>query len=264
MEMRALFPAVFVSCVYLHASVLPTYHLNPAALQAFQSYVANFEKSVEAAFRANGDFWIDHASPKQRAAFEAGKAVVESRENTDIANGSIHHFSGAMHVAGGTIEKVRRVMQDYPNYPRTFKPDLGRASGEIQPDSKPADEHYHSRLFLTQNTIWFDVAYDASYDTHYLRFDPQRWEARSTTMSIRELRDAKNLDGDAYPEGEDHGFLWRTNTYWFARERNGGVDLQLDSMSLSRPIPSGFGWWGTKRTKDAVEKMLRDMKAAIS
>ncbi len=65
------------------------------------------------------------------------------------------------------------------------------------------------------------------------------------------------------PEGEDHGFLWRTNTFWFVRENNDGVDIELDSMTLSRPVPNGFGWWGTKRTRDAVEKMMKDMKAAV-
>jgi hypothetical protein len=34
-------------------------------------------------------------------------------------------------------------------------------------------------------------------------------------------------------------------------------------MTLSRPVPAGFGWWGARRTHDAVEKMLRDMKAAV-
>ena len=51
--------------------------------------------------------------------------------------------------------------------------------------------------------------------------------------------------------------------YWFVRKRNGGLDMELDSMTLSRPVPTGFAWWGTKRTHDAVEKMLRDTKAAI-
>ena len=39
--------------------------------------------------------------------------------------------------------------------------------------------------------------------------------------------------------------------------------LLYTSMTLSRPIPAGFGWWGAKRTREAVEKMLRDMKAAV-
>jgi len=133
----------------------------------------------------------------------------------------------------------------------------------LQSDSIPEDEHYRSRLFLTEATIWVDVAYDAQYDSHYRRLDANRWTSRSTTVSIRELLDAKKLDGGLYPEGEDHGFLWRTNNYWFARERDGGLDLQVDSMTLSRTTPVGFGWWGNKRTHDAVDKMLRDTKAAI-
>jgi hypothetical protein len=111
--------------------------------------------------------------------------------------------------------------------------------------------------------LWIDVAYDAQYDSHYRRIDASRWTSRSTTMSIRELLDAKKLGGGDYPEGEDHGFLWRTNNYWFARERDGGLDLQVDSMTLSRTTPLGFGWWGNKRTHDAVDKMLRDTKLAI-
>jgi len=98
---------------------------------------------------------------------------------------------------------------------------------------------------------------------HYRRLDKNRWTTRSTAESIKEWRDAKNPAGGTYPEGDDHGFLWRTNTYWFARESNGGLDLAADSISLSRPNVTGFSWWGTKRTHDAVEKMLRDTKAAI-
>ena len=138
-----------------------------------------------------------------------------------------------------------------------------RGSGIVQPDSTPGDEHYKSRLFLTESTVWLDVTYDAQYDSHFRRLDANRWTSHSTTISIRELLDAKKLDGGAFPEGEDHGFLWRTNNYWFARERDGGLDLQVDSMTLSRTTPLGFGWWGNKRTHDAVDKMLRDTRSAI-
>jgi len=188
---------------------------------------------------------------------------VEPRENQDIRNGAIHHYSGMIRVAGAHIEQINRVMSDYPNYSNYFKPDITRGTGILQADSTPDDSHFRTRLFITESTLWLDVAYDAQYDSHYRRLDPNRWIARSTTLSIKELLDAKKLDGAAYPEGADHGFLWKSNTYWFARERDGGLDLQVDSMTLSRPTPLGFAWWGNKRTHDAVDKMLRDTKAAI-
>jgi hypothetical protein len=256
--------ALIAFCVTLHASILPTLHLDSATLKAFQDYIANFEKSVPAQFAASGKLWIDdECCGGKHDGFANGKPVVEPRENNDVAHGSIHHFSGATHVKGGTIEAMSRIMQDYPNYARYFKPDLGAASGARQPDSSPGDLHYKTRLVLVQTTLWLNVTFDSEYDVHYRRLDQDRWTARSTALSIKEQRDAKNPAEGTYPEGEDHGFLWRTNTYWFARQRNGGLDLEADSISLSRPNVPGFAWWGTRRTHDAVDKMLRDVKAAI-
>lgn len=249
-------------CSVAAAALIPVSHLEPATLALFQDYTAKFEQRVSAPFTATGKLFIDDESGKRKD-YEAGKPIVEARENRDIQNGSIHHYSGSIRVPGGTIDQVRRVMQDYSNYPNFFKPDVARGSGSVQPDSTPEDEHFRSRLFLTESTVWLDVAYDAQYDSHYRRIDANRWTSRSTTLSVRELQDAKRLDGSLFPEGEDHGFLWRTNNYWFARARDGGLDLQLDSMTLSRTTPLGFGWWGNKRTHDAVDKMLRDTRSAI-
>jgi hypothetical protein len=254
---------LLLGCMTVQASVMPLSHLEAATVVLFQNYTAKFEERVSSAFATSGKLWIDDDHTQRRKIFDAGKPVVEARENQDIRNGSIRHYSGTIRVPGGQIEQVRRVMMDYPNYPNYFKPDVARGSGVRQPDSAPDDEHFTTRLFLTEVTLWIDVAYDVQYDSHYSRIDANRWVSRSSTLSIKELLDAKKLDGGTYPEGDDHGFLWRTNTYWFARERDGGLDLQVDSMTLSRITPVGFGWWGNKRTHDAVDKMLRDTKSAI-
>jgi hypothetical protein len=248
-------------CVTLHASLLPTLQLNTATVKAFDDYVAQYEKTVYARFASSGKIWIDD-DPK-KSTFEEGKPVVEPRENQDVANGSIHHFTGAMHINGATIAQVNRVMQDYPDYPAYFRPDLSSAVGELLPDSTPNDRHYHGKLQLTQSTLWMQVVYDTVYDTHYLLLNGNRWISRSAAISLKEMIDPRNPAAGFYAEGNDHGFLWRTNTYWFVRERNGGLDLAVDSIALSRPNVSGLSWWGTRRSHDAVEKMLRDIRAAV-
>ncbi len=251
-------------CATLHASILPTVHLDPVALQVFEKYVAQFERNVAAPYAQSGKLWMDDSSCcSRKGAFAAGKPVVEPRENSEVEGGSIHHFSGAMHIAGATIADVRQIMQDYPNYPKYFKPDVGKGSGSRDPDTTPDDEHFTAQLSLIQSTLWMSVSYDCVYDTHYRRLDPHRWQSVSAASSIREWQNPRDQRQGYLPEGDDHGFLWRTNTYWFVRENNDGVDLELDSMTLSRSVPTGFGWWGTKRTRDAVEKMMRDMKAAV-
>ncbi|HXJ43015.1 MAG TPA: hypothetical protein VNH18_27285 [Bryobacteraceae bacterium] len=259
-------PAILtlVTGATLCAAIIPTLHFDAPTSKAFDDYIAAFEKDAPARFASTGKLWIDRqCCGSGHSSFDEGKPVIEPRENKDVANGSIHHFSGTLRVPGGTIDAIQKVMSDYPNYLKYFKGDLGSASGVKQPDSKPDDLHFLSNLSLVQTTVWMNVTYDTVYDTHYRRLDKNRWSAISKSVGIKELRDPKNASAGTYPEGDDHGFLWRTNTYWMVRERDGGLDMEVDSISVSRPIPTGFGWWGTKRTKDAVDKMLHDTKAAM-
>ena len=145
--------------ITIGASIIPVQHLEPATLALFMDYTSRFEQSVSAPFTASGKLWIDDDHSSKHKDFDAGKPVVEARENADIHNGSIHHYSGSIRVPGGKIDQVRRVMQDYANYPTFFKPDVVRGSGSVQADSTPDDEHFKSRLFLTESTVWLDVAY---------------------------------------------------------------------------------------------------------
>jgi len=250
-----------LTCAALQAGIVPIFHLDAATLKVFDDYVSGWERSSEAAFQSSGKLWIDSSS--KREAFLEGKVVVEPRENRDVGNGSIHHFTGVVHIKGATIDQLRKVMQDYPNYLKIFKGDLGSATGTKESDSTADDEHFKSKLLLVQGTLWINVTYDTLYDTHYMRHGKERWEARSKSLSIKELTDPKNFSSPPFPEGDDHGFLWKTNTYWFARERADGLDLEADSVSLSRPIPTGFAWWGAKRSREAVDKMIKDTMAAL-
>jgi hypothetical protein len=197
-----------------------------------------------------------------RAALPHGKSVIQPRLNADVANGSIHHFSGAMHLDGATIEDVRQIMEDYPDYPKNFPPDVTKGSGEKQPDSTPADEHFVSQLTLESPTWVMNAGFDCTYDTHYRRIDENRWVSSSSTLHTHELREMNNPAKGYFPEGDDHGFLWRSSTYWLVRRSGNGIDLEVDSMTISRPIPTGFGWWGTKRTQSAVDNMLHGMRTA--
>jgi hypothetical protein len=42
--------------------------------------------------------------------------------------------------------------------------------------------------------------------------------------------------------GHDSGYLWRLNSYWRFLERDGGVYIQCESLTLTRDVPTGFGW----------------------
>jgi hypothetical protein len=159
---------------------------------------------------------------------------------------------------------MRHLMEDYPDYPKNFKPDVTKATAELQPDTAKGDDHYVSHLTLTESTLWMNVQFETAYDTHYRLIDGHRWLSKSIAISMKEQKDAKDVSKGFYPEGDDHGFLWRTQTYWSVRQTTGGIDLTVDSLTLSRPNVTGFGWFGSKRSHDAVEKMLHDARTAIT
>ena len=66
---------------------------------------------------------------------------------------------------------------------------------------------------------------------------------------------------------EEHGFLWRMNTYWTFEERDGGLWMQVESVSLSRGIPVGLGWavrpFVESVPRDSLEFTLRATCAAV-
>jgi hypothetical protein len=261
--MKFLPVAACLCCATLQGAFLPVLHLDEKTLEAFDKYVATFEKDTLKPYTETGKLpsaggggcCSTHAFP--------AKPVLEPHLNADIANGSIHHFTGRIFIPGGVVDDMRHIMEDYPNYPKYFKPDVSMASGKLEPGSTPADEHYFAQLTLTESTLWFNVEYDCIYDTHYRRIDEDHWHSKSTTASVKELRDAKDRSKGFYPEGDDHGFVWRTNTYWFVTQAKDGIEVQLESLTLSRPNISGFSWWATKRSRDAVDKMLHDAKASV-
>jgi len=67
-----------------------------------------------------------------------------------------------------------------------------------------------------------------------------------------------------YEEGNDHGFIWRIYTWWHARDRDGGVDLEVNNISLTRPVPFGFGWWASRKARSSIENLLLRTREALT
>ena len=36
--------------------------------------------------------------------------------------------------------------------------------------------------------------------------------------------------------------MWRLNSFWRYEERDGGVYVECEAISLTRDVPSGLGW----------------------
>jgi len=81
------------------------------------------------------------------------------------------------------------------------------------------------------------------------------------------VRDPSNPSGPEFPVGDGHGYLWRLYTYWHFAEREGGVYIQCEAISLTRhpfwiglaDSPVGY----TSIPKQSLDRVLAQTRDAV-
>lgn len=189
------------------AGFIPTAKLSPETLREWQVRSALIEQ---------------HAlSSKRKLQVNRGDLVVKpiSGGTEKVPGGLLHHWVGATLVPGARASEVVRRMQQYGDYGKWYAPDLLNARVLAQDG-----EHYRIAMRFREQKV-VTVTLDGVADVY--------WSANSSVSHMDEVRDES---------GEDHGFLWRMNTYWRFEQASDGVFLECEVVSLTRDVPQGLGW----------------------
>lgn len=239
---------------------------------AFDKYVAATEARIKAEQLSGGVFLYVDALPDdaRKKAYEQlknGEILVEKMEakgpgiTTDPPDGMIHHWVGLVFIPGVTLAQVLPVVQDYNNRAELYKPEV-TASRLI---SHQGNEYkYFLRLYQRRFTT---VVFNTEYVAHWGQVDAKRAYSDSISTRIAEVKDSDHPDGEEWPVGQGHGYLWRLNTYWRFAEKDGGVYLQVEALSLTRSIPYGLGWLlrplVTKIPKQSLDRALGQTRTVV-
>jgi len=215
----------------------------PETVEAFDHYIAQAEIRIGAA-RSDVKAFLSFESlaTPQRAEMIArlrrGEVVIEKRGDTpeEISGGLIHDWAGVVFVPGVTVSQAVGVVRDYDHLTRYYSPDvvqsrLVSAHGD--------DLHVFMRL-RRQKVV--TVVLDTEYDVRYGRLDALHHFSTSRSTRVSEIEDAGGASEHALPDGHDHGYMWRLNTYWAFEQAEDGVFVQCEAISLTRDIPTGLGW----------------------
>jgi len=238
--------------------------LKPETVAAFDRYIRNTETELDKRVQPGHKFlWVDE-SPQRVAQVRAGQVVVEDRRGgtTEVPGGLIHDWIGAVFIPGATLAKTLAMVQDYNHHRDIYKPDL--ISSHLV-SRKGEDFKIHLRVLKKKIVT---VVLDTDYDVHYCRLDNSRWYSRAYSTRISEIENPGRPDERSLPPGDDHGFLWRLDSYWRFEERDGGVYIECEAVSLTRDIPAGLGWLIGPIIKDlpgaALGNTLRQTRAALA
>jgi hypothetical protein len=107
--------------------------------------------------------------------------------------------------------------------------------------TRRAGHDYKISLRLRKHKV-ITVVLDADYDVRFSLVDQTHALVRSYSTRITEIGNPGQTNEHEIPASQDHGFLWRLNTYWRLVEIDGGVYAQCEAISLTRDVPAGLGW----------------------
>lgn len=231
----------------------------PPALDAWNRYVSQVEARLAWQHGRAADFLAgpDAASGDK---LRRGEAVIERvtpAEGEPVPGGLLHDWRGAAFVPGARAEDFEALLRDFQDYPRRFAPEVvaarmvGGGGDELQVALRVRQKHVIS------------VVLDTTYAVSFGELDGGRRWSVSRSLSVREI----GADGRPVSPDEEHGFLWRLNSYWTYEERDGGLYVQLESVSLTRGIPAGLGWvvgpYVESIPRESLEFTLRAACAAL-
>ncbi len=216
--------------------------LTAAHAQAPSEAVADFARyasAVESRLAAEHTSKETLLSPADLNRLRNGDLVIQKlipEREADPPGAMLHDWRGTAFAPGATAADFERLLRDFPSYTTIYAPEVVRAAVLTHKTNA-----YSVTMRVKQKqvlTVVMDTAYDVTFST------PDRTHGWSTSRSteIREIENAGTDKERALPPKEEHGFLWRLNTYWTWEERDGGLYLQIESISLTRSIPAGLGW----------------------
>lgn len=218
--------------------------LQPRTVAAFDRYVALTEQRMDSP-RAPVLLVDALPEPKRTQTFQQmqrGSLVIERRTtrgangDIDVPDGLVHHWAGTVFIPGSTAEAVTRLLQSYDRHAEVFSPVVQRSKLL----TRDGDRFTMFLRFYQKKVI--AVVVNSEHEARFSRPGPGRVSGRMHSTRIAEVEDPGTPNEREKPVGRDGGYLWRLNTYWRLVERDGGVYVECESLTLTRDIPLGLGW----------------------
>jgi hypothetical protein len=254
--MRKTSSAIFAILVAILASSPVAAQPKPSTTAAFDRYIAEAETRIlNQRVSAVTFLSVNSVRGSQRAETQArlrqGEIAIEKYAGTpkQIPGGLIHDWTGTVFIPAATVTQVRDLVRDYDHLTRYYSPDVMQSrliSRRVESPSSPVfargdagGDDFHIFMRLRKHKV-ITVVLDTEYDVHYARLDDAHQYSLSRSTRVTEIADPNTPT--EHPVEQDHGFMWRLNSYWAFEQVDDGVLVECEAISLTRDVPTGLGW----------------------
>ena len=207
----------------------------PAAVSGFNAYVTEVESRLDRQHRSVQGFLVSQDAGRMRK----GELIIDRltpSNGADLPDAMLHHWRGTAFAPGATAADFERLMRNFSAYPQYYAPQILSAKVIAQ-----RGDQYQAVMRIRQKHV-ITVVMDTSYDVVFARLDARHGYSISRSTRISEIDSPGTAKERVLSPSEESGFLWRLNTYWSYEERDDGLYMQVESISLTRSIPTGLAW----------------------
>ncbi len=219
--------------------------------QAFSRYDQQLQQRFQRALK----------SPSFHSAKQGEVAIAAVPGVPEIPGGIIHDWVGVVFVPGTTLAKALALLEDYDHHKDVYKSEVV----DSRLLSQKGDEFRSYMRFYKKKII--GVTLNTEHLARWVQTSPTTAYSISHSTKIAEVEDAGTNHEREKPPGDDNGFLWALNSYWTLVQKDGGVYVQCEAVSLTRDIPSGLGWivkpFITEVPKESLHNTLDSTRRAL-
>jgi hypothetical protein len=234
------------------------------AITAFNTYVKAVESRLAQQHQSRDGFLAPPLTPQNEKRLRQGELIIEPITpvtGSALPGALLHDWRGTAFAPGATLADFERLMKNISAYPQHFSPQVLQAKLLSQ-----QGDRLQAFMRVRQHHV-ITVVMDTTYDITFGRFDAHHGYSLSRSTKISEVDSPGTASEHVVPAGEEHGFLWRQNTYWTYEEGDGGLYMQIESVSLSRSVPNGLNWvvqpFIEKIPRESLEFTLRSTCNAL-
>ena len=250
---RRIILAAVLAVLCLPAGIARASNLQPQTARAFSRYVEKIEKNLDSRGAGDLPFLQSAEIPGGINRLKVGSELIRDLNKDDnTPDGIIHDWLGARLLKGASVDEVVNLLTDYDSHHRIF-PNV--VASELRSRSGNKLESY---LRFKKKKI-LTVVSDTSHEVTVIPLDPGRVQIFSRSTRIQEVENHGEADETLLPEGDDHGFLWRMNTYWNIADAEDGAIVECRSVTLSRDVPFGLNLIIDPIIKDMPREQLQSM-----
>jgi hypothetical protein len=226
--------AIVLACARTGAAI----DLKPETVEAFDHYIADLETRLQPRFHGTHFLWLDETPGLREQLLQGTVSVRPANGNGLIAvkNGLIQDWMGAVFIPHCSLEAVLAIVQDYDRHKEVYKPEIA----DSKTRTHQGDE-FEVYLRMVKAKFFLSDVVNTEHKIRFFPLDARRVYSRSYSTRIAEVISAGKAGERELPVGEDRGLLWRFYSYWFFEEKDGGVYIACESVTLTRDIPFGMG-----------------------